>query len=454
MASSTECSLFPKPRKGTGKSAAENKKRNEIIRNNSPLVIPGLSFAQVLNPDKSQQMAAQGKASSASKETNNQPKNNTKETVIMEAINSIQNEPNENDRTHPDPGRGGTAILIKNNISHYHVSTPPLLTGVEATLITITPIDYDPILIGLIYFPAINNYFRNLGAALDAIFNFNNKTTLVGDFNAKHTSWGCHCSDTRGNIIYSYIVNNSIDVLAPPTPTRFGISSASIIDYALIKNLNWPCTINSIPELSSDHNPIKLHFPRTSKFELPPPQLNTTWNIFTKNFANNDNLYFHEASSTHEIESQVRELTSEILIAHEKASKPVNHSELPFVQGELKHLFKERNRARKLWPFTRHPQHKTELNNYKKLSKEKLISTDNKYGRITLPLWTLKTAPFGELQKRSDERPPRFQPLMARQDKRFECGRTPKSMATILTETGDFSGGRSDGIPSGKKPRG
>ncbi|GFW16687.1 probable RNA-directed DNA polymerase from transposon X-element [Trichonephila clavipes] len=277
-----------------------------------------------------------------------------------------------NDRTHPAPGRGGTAILIKNFISHYHVPTPPLFTSVEGTLITITPIDYDPILVGSIYIPPINNYFRNLGAALDTIFNFNSKTILVGDFNAKHTSWGCHCSDTRGNRLYNYIVNNSIDVLAPPTPTRYGINSASIIDYALIKNLNWPCNISSIPELSSDHNPIKLHFPRTSKFELPPPQLNTTWSKFTLNLAKTENLYLHTARSTSEIENEVRDLTSEILTAHGNASKPVTHWEVPFVQGELKHLFKERNRARKIWQFTRHPQDKTTLNRLQNAIKRKV----------------------------------------------------------------------------------
>ncbi|GFU45315.1 hypothetical protein TNCV_4236841 [Trichonephila clavipes] len=88
-----------------------------------------------------------------------------------------------------------------------------------------------------------------------------------------------------------------------PTPTRFGLNSASIIDYALIKNLNWP-----------------------SKTE---------------------NLYLHKASSTSEIENEVRELTSEILTAHGNASKPVTHSEVPFVQGELKHLFKERTEPEK-----------------------------------------------------------------------------------------------------------
>ncbi|GFU88626.1 uncharacterized protein TNCV_4443031 [Trichonephila clavipes] len=50
----------------------------------------------------------------------------------------------------------------------------------------------------------------------------------------------------------------------------------------------------------------------------------------------------------------------------------MTHSELPFVQGELKHLFKERNRARKLWQFTRHPQQKTELNRLQNTIKRKV----------------------------------------------------------------------------------
>ncbi|GFU47200.1 RNA-directed DNA polymerase from mobile element jockey [Trichonephila clavipes] len=111
----------------------------------------------------------------------------------------------------------------------------------------------------------------------------------------------------RGNRLYRYVVNNGIDVLAPPTPTRFCTASATIIDYALMKNLIWPCTIDSMPELSSDHNPIKLNFPRTPSFKIPPPQLYTNWNVFTNNLANNENLYLPQASSTPEIESQVWE---------------------------------------------------------------------------------------------------------------------------------------------------
>ncbi|GFT03810.1 nucleic-acid-binding protein from transposon X-element [Trichonephila clavipes] len=96
MASSTECPLFPKPRKGAGKTAAENRKRNET--NKISQVIPGLSFAQVLNPNKSQQMATRGNASSASNQniesnqTNNNDKNKNSKKVT---VNNNQNGTNE-----------------------------------------------------------------------------------------------------------------------------------------------------------------------------------------------------------------------------------------------------------------------------------------------------------------------------------------------------------------------
>ncbi|GFW81514.1 PRE_C2HC domain-containing protein [Trichonephila clavipes] len=198
--------------------------------------------------------------------------------------------------------------------------------GVEATLVALTPSDQEPFLVASIYAPPGPNY-RNLGADLDGIFNIFKSAFLAGDYNAKHTSWGCNYSDPRGNYLLRYITNNNLDLIAPPTPTRYGTDSASTLDYALIKNLIWPCTADSIPELSSDHNPI---------------------------------------------DSQVSNLTDEILNAHASASRPFYHTEQPYVQGELKELFKERNKARKTWQHTRHPQHKTELNRLQNAIKRKI----------------------------------------------------------------------------------
>ncbi|GFY38498.1 RNA-directed DNA polymerase from mobile element jockey [Trichonephila inaurata madagascariensis] len=178
----------------------------------------------------------------------------------------------------------------------------------------------------------------------------NFKTSFIpGDYNAKHTSWGCANSDPRGNYLLRYITNNNIDLISPPTPTRYGTYSASTLDYALTKNPIWPCTADYISELSSDHNPVRFHFPKTSNFEMSPPQLNTTWSIFTNILANPDKFELPTANSTEEIDSQVSSLTNEIVNAHARASKPFYHSKQPYVQGELKELIKERNKARKTW---------------------------------------------------------------------------------------------------------
>ncbi|GFS55243.1 probable RNA-directed DNA polymerase from transposon X-element [Trichonephila clavipes] len=171
-----------------------------------------------------------------------------------------------NDRTGPTRGWGGTAILIKRSIPHFHVPTPPPLTGVEATLVALTPSDQEPFLVASIYAPPGPNY-RNLGADLDGIFNIFKSAFLAGDYNAKHTFWGCNYSDPRGNYLLRYITNNNLDLIAPPTPTRYGTDSASTLDYALIKNLIWPCTADSIPELSSDHNPEKIYHYRQQAWE-------------------------------------------------------------------------------------------------------------------------------------------------------------------------------------------
>ncbi|GFX03215.1 probable RNA-directed DNA polymerase from transposon X-element [Trichonephila clavipes] len=327
MASSTECPLFPKPRKGKGQSQKENKKRNENIQENSALITPGLSFAQVTSGQNSQQRAARGSDSS----TSNSDNKNKNKSFNSETLNHIN-------------CQGGDFSFLEAIFEMKKIFDlfPNLISEMKKSSKCTDPTD-------------------KLQCLLKA-----------GDYNAKHTSWGCNYSDPRGNYLLRYITNNNLDLISPPTPTRFGTDSASTLDYALIKNLIWPCTADSIPELSSDHNPVKFHFPRTSNFAIPPPQLNTTWSIFTKILANSDNFFFPTANSTHEIDSQVSNLTDEILNAHASASRPFYHTEQPYVQGELKELFKERNKARKTWQHTRHPQHKIELNRLQNAIKRKI----------------------------------------------------------------------------------
>ncbi|GFY57078.1 hypothetical protein TNIN_136451 [Trichonephila inaurata madagascariensis] len=106
--------------------------------------------------------------------------------------------------------------------------------------------------------------------------------------------------------------------------------------YALPKTLIWPCSADSISELSSDHNPERF-IPR-HPFEMPS-QLNTTWSIFTNIFATPKIFELPTANSTQEIDSQVSNLTNEILNAPASVSKPF--------YTRSNHMLKERNKLGK-----------------------------------------------------------------------------------------------------------
>ncbi|GFX84497.1 hypothetical protein TNCV_3531941 [Trichonephila clavipes] len=42
----------------------------------------------------------------------------------------------------------------------------------------------------------------------------------MGDFNAKHSSWGCDVDTRRGITFNNHIQRSGYRILAPPTPTR------------------------------------------------------------------------------------------------------------------------------------------------------------------------------------------------------------------------------------------
>ncbi|GFR00389.1 hypothetical protein TNCT_410281 [Trichonephila clavata] len=95
MASSSECPLFPKPKKGKGKSIKENKARNANSQANQSLTIPGLSFAQVVTPKESHQMAPRGNVPSASATNNSLNVNINKDNLNLETANADQNNTGE-----------------------------------------------------------------------------------------------------------------------------------------------------------------------------------------------------------------------------------------------------------------------------------------------------------------------------------------------------------------------
>ncbi|GBP89043.1 Probable RNA-directed DNA polymerase from transposon BS [Eumeta japonica] len=95
----------------------------------------------------------------------------------------------------------------------------------------------------------------NIEATGDAVI-------LFGDFNCKHTNWGCAVSNPGGNKLAKLSRKLKFDIVAPLTPTHYPddlVSRPSTIDIAITKEiaLNVDC-IEPIYRLVSDHRPVLL----------------------------------------------------------------------------------------------------------------------------------------------------------------------------------------------------
>ncbi|GFU77374.1 putative RNA-directed DNA polymerase from transposon X-element [Trichonephila clavipes] len=119
---------------------------------------------------------------------------------------------------------GGTAIMIKNSMKHTHIPTPNL-NGVEATMVALTPeLGEQTLTISLYNPPHLN--INNLNQSIDTLMNQDFPSTIImGDFNAKHSSWGCNVDTRRGITFNHHIQRSGYRILAPPTPTRYGHDS-------------------------------------------------------------------------------------------------------------------------------------------------------------------------------------------------------------------------------------
>ncbi|GFX26794.1 probable RNA-directed DNA polymerase from transposon X-element [Trichonephila clavipes] len=243
-----------------------------------------------------------------------------------------------NDRISDGPRTaGGTLILVKNSLKHYCLPTPPL-RALEATNIILTPPKHDPISITCVYIPPSSD--ENLFTIdIEHFIQTANNCILFGDFNATHSAWNCK------NLVI--ILLNTIDI-------------------ALIKNFYYPFTINSIDDLSSDHNPVFLNFSFKLAIEPPNPRaVSTDWYAFKNNLNNNLTLFdFHpnDINNTNDLEQKISEFTDVVIETHSHASRPIETDRRNFTPQHINRLLKLKNHLRKRYHQTLNPIFKTYYN--------------------------------------------------------------------------------------------
>ena len=112
------------------------------------------------------------------------------------------------------------------------------------------------------------------------------RTVIIGDFNARHTAWGCVSRNTRGSQLYNLLqARDELYLIAANEPTHIPHrGQPTNIDIVLT---NWDA-INELECLhifSSDHLPIGFTIPGHSPLRPSPKRLDVrkaNWDEFRK----------------------------------------------------------------------------------------------------------------------------------------------------------------------------
>ena len=160
---------------------------------------------------------------------------------------------------------GGVMLLVNNNLRHDSFSLPRL-SGLEVTAICLQLQYHNKLLFVSAYLPPAVTIAPT---DLDAISSLHDTAVLAGDLNCKHVSWNNASVNKNGSTLLSYSLNKTITINYPNQPTHLPYNSyPCILDIALSQR----CTTSkpqSIPALSSDHNPIVFKFHLHPDFSAP-----------------------------------------------------------------------------------------------------------------------------------------------------------------------------------------
>ncbi|GFY18468.1 RNA-directed DNA polymerase from mobile element jockey [Trichonephila clavipes] len=351
MANYSRCPLYPKPRKGT------NITPNNYATALDNLIRPNTSFAQAVtkstnNSRNPQQMSApsntrRNPAIFSQKRTNQivtptptnnniTNENNSPQNIILQTLQqTIQ-----------------ALTLLTQQVSNLNFNNPTpkpkKIKHIEATIVVLTPPNFNPISIASVYVPPKSDE-RLFTLDFEQLLQTNSNCVIFGDLNATHNEWNCLVNSTRGKQLKTFTDTLNLTIAYPSSPTRFGHGTSNTLDIAVINNFNFLFTMDSIPELSSDHNPVFLNFSLTSPIHQDNARAVTTcWSDFRNNLKSSVHLSdFSGIRNPNVLEDKISFLTAAICSAHQQASKPIENKKHSFTPNHIHELIYIKNKAKR-----------------------------------------------------------------------------------------------------------
>ncbi|KAL4120096.1 hypothetical protein QTP88_012832 [Uroleucon formosanum] len=282
----------------------------------------------------------------------------------------------------PPRPAGGVAIIIRNNIKHNQLPIISDLRSLEVIAISLTINNKLITFISAYQSPSKPMYTKDY----ETIFSKNNNIILLGDLNSKHSNWGCTSTNSRGRKLQEYINTNSGVISAPPSPTYFPNDlhrQPDILDIVLLKGISVNITQVVLPELDSDHNPVKIILSTDTNARLPPRNKlingKPNWCLFSNLITDNLQIPI-KINSKSTADQAISHLTETITMAAQNCTessqkRPTHtHTTSYSLPKKILILIQHKHSIRRLWQQYRRPEDRRLLN---ALTKQVRITLNN-----------------------------------------------------------------------------
>jgi len=288
--------------------------------------------------------------------------------------------------THPsDRARGGSAIIIKNNIK-YHRQEDIREKFIQATMVTIH-FNKQEVNIVAAYCPPRHTPIYSQW--IEIFKKMGQRFIIGGDFNTKHTAWGSRLiTPTKGSGLLNAIQKENCHYHSARRPTYWPTDTKKIpdlLDFFITKGISSNnMEVDNIIDLTSDHTPVLLNLNASVILKNKKRNLTnkyTDWDLFRKILDESIDLDV-SLKTKQEIDLQYEKFTDLLQDAARKATpnieaKPIQEANYP---AEIRELIKERRKARRLWHRTRNRTDKSyfnhisnKVNKLTKLHKQKCL---------------------------------------------------------------------------------
>jgi hypothetical protein len=268
--------------------------------------------------------------------------------------------------THPaNTARGGSALIIRNNIPHYEeekYATP----SIQATTVTLLSTN-QTLTVSAIYCPP--RHLISADQYLTFFCSLKDRFIIGGDFNAKHTHWGSRLTTPKGRQLYTAAINHNCEFVSTRKPTYWPSDQSKtpdLIDFFITKNIspNY-MQIDEGNGLTSDHSPILLTISEHIITKDRKPTLTnnlTDWDYFNFLLDNSINLRV-PLQTPDQLDEEVHHFTTHIQNAAWKSTPTVKTKfRGPNYPREIREMIVRKRRARRRWHQSRAPQDKATLN--------------------------------------------------------------------------------------------